>query len=533
MTIRNRLRIIVVFLLLFSLTNTGVIFVQLDKMHMDGTVINSSGIIRGATQRLVKLELADHPSDDLIRSVEGVIDGLLKGSDTLGLSAATDSVYIAEMTKVQNEWSSLKATILEVRTSNDNESLLIESESFFETTNKAVAAAQSFAEKKVTTLKVIQSILMLMNLALLAFIWYMSSKSIAGPLNALIEIIENLDVSKNIPDKFMSRKDEVGGLSRAFQNVIDDIKVLMESLVSTSDKLANSSATLSGVSQESSASSMEVAKTIEEIANGASEQAEEIQRGVQEMDILGQLVVEDQAKVELLRDAAERVTLLKNEGTAILTELIEKTAQNGRTAEEVQETIIETNESVKSIIDASLKIKEISDQTNLLALNAAIEAARAGEHGRGFSVVADEIRKLAEDSNHFTTEIENITIALSEKTNAAVSKISEMGTVAKIQSESVTATDEKFVGISNSIDDIKEHIESIGVSTDTIAEKNVSIIDMIQSLSAIAEESAASTEEVSATVEEQTAAMDEISENSQVLASLAEELNVSMMKFKK
>lgn len=533
MTIRNRLRIIVVFLLLFSLTSTGVIFVQLDKMQMDGTVINSSGIVRGATQRLVKLELADHPNDELINKVESIIEGLLNGSDALGLPVAKDAAYIAEMTKVQNEWASLKTTIIEVRKSNDNEKLLNESEAFFATTNTAVAAAQDFAETKVTTLKIIQSLLMLLNLALLAFIWYMSSKTIAGPLNALIEIIENLDVSKNIPEKFTSRKDEVGGLSRAFQKVVDDIKVLIESLVLTSDKLADSSATLSSVSQESSASSMEVAKTIEEIANGASEQAEEIQRGVTEMDMLGQLVLEDQGKVNSLRDAAEQVTTLKNEGTAILAELIEKTAQNGRTAEEVQETIIETNASVNSIIDASLKIKEISEQTNLLALNAAIEAARAGEHGRGFSVVADEIRKLAVDSNHFTSEIEHITSALSEKTDAAVSKINEMGTVVKIQSESVTATEEKFVGISDSIDDIKGHIESIGDSTDTIAVKNVSIIDMIQSLSAIAQESAASTEEVSATVEEQTAAMDEIADNSQVLANLADELNVSMKKFKK
>lgn len=177
-------------------------------------------------------------------------------------------------------------------------------------------------------------------------------------------------------------------------------------------------------------------------------------------------------------------------------------------------------------------IKQISNQTNLLALNAAIEAARAGEHGRGFAVVAEEIRKLAEDSNKFTSEIENIIHVLSSKIDTAVKKTGEMGDIVKIQSESVTSTENKFNGIAESIDEIKMHIESIGESTNEIANKNVNISDMVQNLSAISQENAASTQEVSASVEEQTAAMDQITEASHVLAELAEKLNVSMKKFK-
>lgn len=533
MTINTTLRIIVVLLLVFSLTSTAVVFYQLDKMQLDSSVINSAGIVRGGTQRLVKLEMAQQPNDQLISNLDAMINGLINGDANLGLPKATDANFIADMNKVKNEWESLKNTILAVRQSGDFDQLFTESEAYFATTNTTVATAEDFSARKVTVLKTVQIILMFLNIGLLAAVWIISTSRISNPLKQLIAIIERLNVSENIPDKFTCRKDEVGGLSIAFQKVIDDIKELVGDLAFTSNALADSSATLYNISRESSKSATEIARTSEEIANGATSQAEEIQKGVDEMDVLGHLVGDNQDKVKDLRVAAERVNTLKDEGMDILVDLIEKTAQNGKAAKEVQETILETNESAKLIVSASLMIRQISEQTNLLALNAAIEAARAGEHGRGFAVVAGEVRKLAEDSNRFTSEIENITNTLTVKTDAAVDKINEMDTIVKLQSESVSHTETKFAGISDSIDDIKKYIESIGQSTDVIADKNMSIIEMIQSLSAIAQESAASTEEVSASVQEQTVAMDQIAEASKTLAGLAENLNESMRQFKK
>ncbi|KAB2953449.1 methyl-accepting chemotaxis protein [Heliorestis acidaminivorans] len=532
MKISTTLRIIVIFLLIFSITSTVVVFYQLDKMQQDGSVINSAGIVRGATQRLVKLELANQPNDDLVHRLDTLINGLINGDEALGLPKATDESFIREMTKVQHEWLSLKNTIELARKNGNYEELIQESETYFATTNVAVATAEAFSERKVTTLKSIQVSLMTMNILLLLLIWFMSSIRISNPLKQLIHIIENLDVSENIPEKFINRKDEVGGLSRAFQKVIYDIKSLMDELIVTSNKLADSSAALSTISNESSSSAMQIAKTVEEIAQGASNQALEIQKGLDEMNFLGQLVTKDQKMVGELGIAVEKVNSLKNEGTTILSELIEKTIQNGRTAKEVHDTIVEVNESAKAIVNASFMIKQISDQTNLLALNAAIEAARAGEHGRGFAVVAEEIRKLAEDSNRFTSEIEKITNLLSIKMDAAVKKIGEMDEVVKVQSESVSFTETKFTGIAEAIDAIKKYIESISQSTNELANKNKNIIIMVQSLSAIAEESAASTEEVLASVEEQTAAMDQIAETSNTLAILADKMNLSMKQFK-
>lgn len=532
-TIRSTLRAIVVLLLLFSVTSTVVVFYQLEKMQQDGAVINTAGVVRGATQRLIKLEMAKQPNDELIQRLDGIIEGLIQGDESLGLPKASDEVFIQEMNKVKSEWQSLKGTIESARRSGDMTALVQESESYFATTNAAVAAAEGFSAAKVKALKVIQSVLMVFNLILLIAIWFMSSNRISQPIQKLIEIVQHLNVSENIPEHFMNRKDEVGGLSRAFQGVIHNIRNMVEGLAFSSEKLAESAAFLKSISQESSTAAMEIAKTIEGIAHGASDQANEIQNGVAQMDVLGHLVAEDQKKVEDLRQATDRVEQLKDEGTMILADLIKTTHQNGKSAQEVQETILETNESAKNIVEASLKIKEIAAQTNLLALNAAIEAARAGEQGRGFAVVAEEIRKLAEDSNRFTTEIENITKVLTLKTQEAVVKMGEMDAVVKIQSESVSATETKFAGIAEAIDRIQGYTEIISNSTDGIADKNQSIMNMIQSLSAISEESAASTQEVSASVQEQTAAMDQIAGASQELAALAEELESSMQQFTK
>lgn len=531
MTIRKILRTIVVLLLIFSVASAGVVFYQLQKKQMDGSVINSAGVVRGGTQRLVKLEMAGKPDDKLIQKLDGIIEGLINGNQELKLPKAEDQGFINEMNKVKSEWEALKDIIKNSRNTNDFNELVSKSEEYFATTNTAVAAAESFSEKNVTTLKSIQIILMLINVILLVSIWIISSSRISNPLKELIKIIENLDVSKSIPDKFMKRKDEVGELSSAFQKVITDIKTLIDDLADTSNKLSESSKTLSFISKESSEASTEIASTVEEIANGANVQSIEVQNGVQEMDVLGQLLVEEQNKVSDLSGAVERVNTLKNEGSAILSDLINKTVESGKTAKEVQDTIVEINGSSKDIIHVSLMIKQISDQTNLLALNAAIEAAKAGEFGRGFAVVAEEIRKLAEDSNRFISEIENITNVFKIKTDSAFNKIDQMDKIANIQAESVSETETKFIGIADSIDEIKKYIEGIGETTDNITNKNTAIADMIQRLSHIAEESALSTEEVSTTMEEQVASMDQIAESSNVLAELSEKLNLSIKQF--
>jgi methyl-accepting chemotaxis protein len=177
-------------------------------------------------------------------------------------------------------------------------------------------------------------------------------------------------------------------------------------------------------------------------------------------------------------------------------------------------------------------IKSISEQTNLLALNASIEAARAGEAGRGFSVVAEEIRKLAEESDQFSETIAVIVRNLQNEVSQAVEEINKMTTIVHNQSDGVNKTKEKFNGIAKSIEKTTRLIEILTQSSDEMKNKKEDILESIHNLSEISETNAAATEEVSASVQEQTASMDEIAHSSQNLLSLADATKEMISKFK-
>ena len=167
-----------------------------------------------------------------------------------------------------------------------------------------------------------------------------------------------------------------------------------------------------------------------------------------------------------------------------------------------------------------------------MALNAAIEAARAGEAGRAFSVVANEIRKLAEDSNRFTNEIKTIIDELKSKSQLAVTTMNNVKETIKEQSISVKETELKFGGISNATDLVRDTVTKLNTSTELMTKNKDNIIELVQSLSAISEENAAGTEEVSASMEEQATTIEEISSSGENLSKIAEELRSGILIFK-
>jgi len=519
-------------LCIFSISSTYMVFYQLDNMTSDGRVVNYSGIVRGATQRLVKLELAGKPSDELIAKLDKIIKGLISGDSDLNLPEATDAEYISKMQVVEKEWATLKQNIYESRDSGQAEALLSGSESYFEKTNDAVAAAEAFSASKVLTLKIFQIALLILNLIILAIIWLMSSRRISKPLTYLIDSISNLDVSENVSEDFMKRKDEVGLLSVAFQKVIDNVRSLVEEIDNISKQLGESSGVLKRTSSQTAAASEEVARAVDEIAKGANEQARETEEGALAIHVLEELIEKDQGLILDLNRATDDVNTLRNEGFEILEELTEKTQVNRKASGEIRRVIVETDQSAEKIESASQMIKSIADQTNLLALNAAIEAARAGEAGRGFAVVAEEIKKLAEESKRFTDEITDVIRELMVRTKEAVGAMEDVEKVMASQTESVGNTNIKFEGISAAIERMKTVIEDLNHSGREMQERKVGIISMVESLSAISEENAAGTQEVAASVEEQTATIEEMSNISEKLDDLAKVMQENLSKFK-
>jgi len=379
------------------------------------------------------------------------------------------------------------------------------------------------------------NILIIIVLIVMGIVSIMVASYITKPISAITEYSDNiskLDLTEDLPQKLVHRKDEIGALTQAFNNITSSLREFIKGISENAQYVFSASENLKLTSTESARAAEEVAKVIEDIAMGASSQAKDTERGAISINELGKLIEENQMHINKLKLSADEVTKLKNEGFDILGGLIEKTINNSEYLRKVQEIIANTNESAGKIEIASQMIKSIAEQTNLLALNAAIEAARAGEAGKGFAVVADEIRKLSEQSNLFTEEIEEIIKELTDKIYDAVKTMQDVAKLIDSQVESAELTNTKFKGIDNVIEGMTEIINSINESAKIMGSKKNEIIEVIENLSAISQENAAGTEEASAAVEEQAASMVEVSNASESLAKLAEEMKANISKFK-
>lgn len=378
----------------------------------------------------------------------------------------------------------------------------------------------------------------IIGIMILGFALLMITKSISTPIVELsknIQKISNFDLSYDNDSKaakYLSRKDEIGLITKSLSIMQKNLIVLVKDIADSSQQVAASSEELTANMNQSATTSEEVGRAIQEIAGAASSQAADTEKAATDIDILAQGIEDNRRNADELNHAAGEVNNLKNQGLSTVKELLNKTNTTTTSIGEIYRIILNTNESTEKIKNVSEMIKNIAGQTNLLALNAAIEAARAGESGKGFAVVADEIRKLAEKSTSFSGEITSIIDTLAAEIGYAVNTIGKVEEVVKSQNETVDMTNEQFQGIALALEAVESSVTAIRSSSIEMESKKEEIIGVLQNLSAIAEENAAGTEEASASVEEQVASIAEVLNASEALSKLADEMQLSISKFK-
>ena len=330
----------------------------------------------------------------------------------------------------------------------------------------------------------------------------------------------------------LNQKDELGLIADSFSYVVENVRSLIQDTKELGQIVVDESNKMITSTEEINIASERTAVTITDLASGANEQAnstissnKKIQGIVSRLESINQDI---NTSDELTKQATESVrigsNLVKDQGI--------KLSNNKTIYQQIGNSIIELSDKSKEIGEIVLVIQGIAGQTNLLALNAAIEAARAGEHGRGFAVVAEEVRKLSEQVALSGTKVINI---VNEVENGIKSTASHMEVANKAVEEeemSLKKVIDFFQKISESIINIQQKIEAISQNSHTISNDAKSAGNEISQMATISEKSAKGTEEVAALSEETTATIHEVTQRAKKLAEYAEELQLSIEKFK-
>lgn len=358
------------------------------------------------------------------------------------------------------------------------------------------------------------------------------SRTIANPikkLKSLMEKGENGDFSGRAD---YASKDEVGSLSASFNSMADGIKELVETIGETSQALASSSEELSASSEESSKASEHISETIQELASSSEDQMRLMASSSEGISNVTANTEKISGNAEKVAQTASSTAEASKEGLQNIEEVTAQMNSINTNVGNLAMSIDTLEGRIKEIGEITKAITDISSQTNLLALNAAIEAARAGEQGKGFAVVADEVRKLAEQSAQSAEQITSLIGQIQVDTRVTIQSMSSAKKEVDLGLNIVQNAGESFGKIEVSVLDLVSLFEEVFTSLKELKDNTDVINVSVMEVNTMAGEAAANTENVSAATEEQVASMEEIAASSSSLANLAESLQELIRKFK-
>ncbi|KEO82125.1 hypothetical protein EL26_17020 [Tumebacillus flagellatus] len=349
-------------------------------------------------------------------------------------------------------------------------------------------------------------------------------------VNAQLEEIASGDgdLTKHLRIK---NNDEIGDLAGAFNRMVDNLRGLVEQIAISAEQVASSSEELNASADMTKAATEQISGTIVEIAEGADHQVRSVNDCAAEMDQMSSGAQQIASSANHVSQMANRTSEIATAGNDAIRSAVHQMNSIHSTIEELSGVVQKLGKRSEQIGEIIGVITSISAQTNLLALNAAIEAARAGEQGRGFAVVADEVRKLAEQSSASAQEIGELIRAIQDETNLAILSM-EKGTQEVATGISVVSeAGASFEQIFESVTEVAQQIQEVSAASQQMSVGTVQVAQQFEMISQVAEGAASGTQNASAVAEEQLAAMEEIATSAATLAKLAEELQRLVGKF--
>ncbi|WP_231734777.1 methyl-accepting chemotaxis protein [Bacillus sp. FJAT-29937] len=360
-----------------------------------------------------------------------------------------------------------------------------------------------------------------------------TSNVIAAPIKKVMErmnLIASGDLSKE--PLINNSKDEVGQLVASTNEMNNNVRQLLSDINLVSESIAGQSEELTQSANEVNAGSQQIATTMQELATGTESQAANASNLSAIMGTFSSTVQEADENGELILQASNEVLFMTGEGSQLMESSFNQMTKIDQIMQDAMQKVYGLDTKSQEISKLVSVIKDIADQTNLLALNAAIESARAGEHGKGFTVVANEVKKLAEQVSASVSDITNIVTGIQNESNI-VTKSLQTGYEEVVQGTSqIKTTSETFEGISAAIKNMSNNILTVTENLAAITANSEIMSGSISEIAAISEESAAGVEQTSASSQQISSSMDEVATSSEDLAKQAEKLNGLVMKFR-
>ncbi|MEL4026625.1 methyl-accepting chemotaxis protein [Lysinibacillus endophyticus] len=328
------------------------------------------------------------------------------------------------------------------------------------------------------------------------------------------------------------RKDEIGELTNTFNDMVNNVKNMIRTIDDSSQKLTLSSEEMSMTAEHNTTMTETLTEAIQGIMYGANRQVDIISNAADTIKEMSNEILQISKNIEEVSSSSEFATKTSINGREQLEHAIKQMEQIKSTQYHSSEVIKDLGEKSNEINEIVVMITDIADQTNLLALNAAIEAARAGEYGKGFAVVSEEVRKLAEQSGDAASRIASLIQEIQMKTKDAMETMVnsnqevDKGTIVMVN------TSEVFDKINNAIHVVTEQIEEVNKTIAQLSQGSVKIVEIIHEVHEIAQQSTNKTNDFAELTEEQLALTEEVYASIEQLREMSEQLETMVGQFK-